>query len=192
MTLFAALAVPVRLSPQDNTSQANTRKHHHYKLIDIETFGGPTSGVNEPSFATDASRALNAREMVGVSATSIPITATSSPFDCGAFVNHAFVSRMRMAIDLIPCDENHPNIEGCDYDMVDGSDMPATQMATTAKPVLSPDSIRQLMQSAGLRSKPGIAASEQKRNRNDRKTLNQAEPPDVLAAFIHRTKVVAR
>ena len=55
---------------------------------------------------------------------------------------------------LIPCDENHPGIEGCDYDMVDGSDMPATQMATTAKPVLSPDSIRQLMQSAGRRSKP--------------------------------------
>jgi len=55
---------------------------------------------------------------------------------------------------LIPCDDDHRDIEDCDYDMVDGSDMPATQMATTAKPVLSPDSIRQLMQSAGRRSKP--------------------------------------
>ena len=59
---------------------------------------------------------------------------------------HAFV--------LIPCDDDHRDIEDCDYDMVDGSDMPATQMVTTAKPVLSPDSIRQLMQSAGRRSKP--------------------------------------
>jgi probable HAF family extracellular repeat protein len=68
---------------------------------------------------------------------------------------------------LIPCDDDHRDVEGCDYDMVDGSDIPATQMATTAKPVLSPDSIRQLMQSAGRRSKPWYRASEHKRNRND-------------------------
>jgi probable HAF family extracellular repeat protein len=58
------------------------------------------------------------------------------------------------AFVLIPCDDDHRDVEGCDYDMVAGSDMPATQMATTAKPVLSPDSIRQLMQSASRRSKP--------------------------------------
>ena len=91
VTLFGALVVPVQLSAQ---------QHHHYMLVDMGTFGGPTSGVNEPSFGIDASRTLNAREMVGVSATSIPTTATSNPFDCGAFVNHAFVRRMRMVIDL--------------------------------------------------------------------------------------------
>lgn len=38
--------------------------------------------------------------MVGVSATSLPTTATSNPFDCGAFANHAFLWREGMVIDL--------------------------------------------------------------------------------------------
>ena len=96
MTLFAALVAPLQLAAQEHTTH-----FRHYKLIDIGTFGGPTSGVDEPSFATDPSRQINVREMVGASATSIPTTATSSPFDCGAlFVNHAFVWRMGMVIDL--------------------------------------------------------------------------------------------
>ena len=39
--LFAALALPGRLAAQDK--QGNNPKHHHYKLIDLGTFGGPTS-----------------------------------------------------------------------------------------------------------------------------------------------------
>jgi probable HAF family extracellular repeat protein len=39
--LFAALALPGRLAAQDK--QDHNPKHHHYKFIDLGTFGGPTS-----------------------------------------------------------------------------------------------------------------------------------------------------
>jgi len=43
MTLFAALAIPVRLAAQDNRDPHH--KHHHYKLIDVGTFGGPNTNL---------------------------------------------------------------------------------------------------------------------------------------------------
>ena len=41
VTLFAALAVPLQLAAQESHDQKP--KHHHYKVVDMGTFGGPAS-----------------------------------------------------------------------------------------------------------------------------------------------------
>lgn len=43
ITLFAVLAIPVQLAAQEDK---NSKKHHHYQLIDMGTFGGPQSRVD--------------------------------------------------------------------------------------------------------------------------------------------------
>ena len=42
VTLIAALTVPAWLAAQDTSDKP---KHHHYKLIDMGTFGGPESYI---------------------------------------------------------------------------------------------------------------------------------------------------
>ena len=45
LSLCAAMALPSVSSAQEQKAQ-----HHHYKLIDLGTFGGPNSGVNFEPF----------------------------------------------------------------------------------------------------------------------------------------------
>jgi hypothetical protein len=62
VTLFTALAIPVRLVAQDIPEHNNNHKLHHYKLMDLGTFGGPTGYLcNDPTGGGGACPVLNNR-----------------------------------------------------------------------------------------------------------------------------------
>jgi probable HAF family extracellular repeat protein len=92
IAFFAALAIP--LAAQENQNR-NSKKHHHYQLIDIGTFGGPTGYLcNDPTGAGGACPVLNSRgTVVSAADTSIadpeyPNVCLICPFD--PYILHAF------------------------------------------------------------------------------------------------------
>ena len=96
MMLLVALAFTVSLSAQDNQDRNKNPQHHHYKLNDIGTFGGPESNING-AMSLGAPNPINSRgTTVGTSATSIPSPPNSNFGFCGGidgmvhFVFHAF------------------------------------------------------------------------------------------------------
>jgi probable HAF family extracellular repeat protein len=82
VTMFAALAIPTPLAAQDNQDRDH-HVHHHYKVIDTGTLGGPSSFLG-----FEGSRSINNHGVIAAGTdTSMP---TSQPFclnDC--FVEHA-------------------------------------------------------------------------------------------------------
>ena len=103
MTLFAdvavltALVIPLRLAAQDRQDFQHAHAHHHYKLVDMGTFGGPGGGISNPS-----SPALNRRgALVGVSDTSIADPFTPNCFNPECFVWHSFMSRNGTLTELM-------------------------------------------------------------------------------------------
>src|SRR6266566_4235684 len=110
LTLFAALAIPVRLSAQDNQEHNKKHKHHHYQVIDIGAFGGPQSYFNSlnltdvfgfgTAFYGFARVRNNQGSLVGFADT--PALDPYAPFcytpDC--FVSHAFQWQEGVKTDL--------------------------------------------------------------------------------------------
>src|ERR1700674_3699198 len=95
MTLVA-LAVPVGVAAQDNVAQNHTSRHHHYRLVDPGTFGGPQSY----SESIPAEKIINTRwAAVGGADTSVPDPFPSNCFtDC--FVSDAYVWQRGVLTDL--------------------------------------------------------------------------------------------
>jgi probable HAF family extracellular repeat protein len=92
--LFAIMAISPQLAAQDERA-----KHHHYKLIDVGTFGGPGGGIENP-----ASPSLNNRGMlVGVSDSSIPDPFSPDCFlDCFVDLGFLVQNGLVTALDPLP------------------------------------------------------------------------------------------
>jgi probable HAF family extracellular repeat protein len=88
---LAVLAMPFRLAAQD--TQDHRHKHHHYKLIDVGTFGGPGSSIVE-------SQNLFSRNgtLVGWADTTVPDPNCLNHPDC--LVEHGFEWRDGVLTDL--------------------------------------------------------------------------------------------
>jgi len=99
VTLFATLAMLAGVAAQNASAQETTTKHHHYKLFDVGTFGGP-----EGLFSNPGNRVINHRG----TATGDADTAVADPYypncfyDC--FVDHGFTWKdgIRTALDSLP------------------------------------------------------------------------------------------
>lgn len=113
MTFLTALVIPVRLAAQDNQHHEH-EKHHHYKLIDIGTFGGPASqvipGVNAGPIISKRGTA------VGLSATSVHTSSHSHPFVCygvSGDVPYIFHGFKWQGDDVIDLGSLPPTAENC-------------------------------------------------------------------------------
>jgi len=89
LPLFAALAIPVRLGAQD---EKRNHKHHHYQLIDMGTFGGPQSYINDGFGGLLAVSIVNkCGQFTGWADTSLPDPFLPNfCFDTDCFTAHAF------------------------------------------------------------------------------------------------------
>jgi len=95
ITLFAALTMPLALAAQEDAAQAKKPKHHHYKLVDLGTFGGPAS-----YFSNGFDGILNNRGTAGWADTSKPEPYPPFCFNGDCFVSHAFESQNGVVTDL--------------------------------------------------------------------------------------------
>jgi probable HAF family extracellular repeat protein len=88
IALVSALAIPVALGAQD-AAQHHRPKHHHYRVVVMETFGGPTSSIDAtggPPYSLFNKILTRSGAMLAGADTPVP-----DPDEfAGPFVNYAF------------------------------------------------------------------------------------------------------
>ena len=93
---LAALAMPIVASAQNSVNQNTNAKHHHYKLIDIGTLGGPNSFFNICGYTC---KIINSQgTAIAQADTSIPDPFSMVGFDF--LVNHPVQLRNGILTDL--------------------------------------------------------------------------------------------
>lgn len=96
-SLCAALALLAGVTTQNATAQETSTKHHHYKLVDLATLGGPNS-YNESNPPENIINLQGAA--AGFADTSAPDPFSPNCFNADCFVSHAFVWRGGVRTDL--------------------------------------------------------------------------------------------
>jgi probable HAF family extracellular repeat protein len=110
VTVFAVPKIQLRLVAQNNQVDKEGQKHHHYKLIDIGTFGGPSSYFDDLAlsdrfgflpFIFEIAPVLNKQGVLaGWADTSMPDPNPAFCFNPDCFVSHAFRWRNGVKTDL--------------------------------------------------------------------------------------------
>jgi hypothetical protein len=102
ITSLTALAMPLGLA-----AQSNKNLHHHYKLIDMGTFGGPESYINGFEYGGPLYNLNSAGTLAGWADTSLPDPYRNSTnaygnfcFNGDCYASHAFVTRGGFVVDL--------------------------------------------------------------------------------------------
>jgi len=105
LTLLATLARPIGLAAQDNAD--GKHRHHHYKLIEPDTFGGPGSRLNGFVYSGSVQDLNNSGTVTGWADTSMqdPYQFSGNEygnfcFDGDCYVTHAFQWQDGLRTDL--------------------------------------------------------------------------------------------
>ena len=97
LTLLAALAIPFQLAAQDTAKPHHPHQYHHYQLVDVGTFGGPSSWLFAPGLPR-AGVLNNQGSLAGWADTSGVDPYCLSYPDCNA--GHAYLWKNGVTTDL--------------------------------------------------------------------------------------------